>query len=617
MYDITVPFVISSPGFDKAEALSAARRMGAKRVLLSISKLGADNTALFARLKECIDFFNAHGMPVGVWYWAFMTSCGGFVPIRGNNGDSAANSCPLDEAYLEFAADGIRQIAAMGPEMILFDDDLRFGHIDSGFGCVCGSHRRLIARELGVSEPELPEDIFGAAFTGEPNTLRKAVMKSWGFSLENFCRRMRQAVDEADPSVRIGICSCMSVWDTDGTDTFTLAKLLAGGTRPYVRLIGAPYWAAMKAWGNRLQDVVELERMEISWKNIDAEVVSEGDTFPRPRYKVPASYLDIFDTALRFTGEFSGIQKYAFDYVGSVRYETGYSRLPDNGYIDDLISGTSAVGVRIYESMKKLEGAEIYEDTGKVPDLFFSYASKVLSANGIPSVYRGSGCAGIAFGENARRLPPEAFDRPLILDLTAARILAESGRDVGIAEFGGAIKPEYQRYLSRDDFADAYDIDSRAPFAAALRLKDGARTLAEFVCEDGVYPAVFRYGDLIVFSASATPRSEFRDGAFRWPEPVWRNYMLPELLVDEIPDIPASAPGHPDLYVQARMGGGRLVVGVWNCHADAINGLELRAPFDCGDARGTGCAVRIKEGAVVVDRLEAFSYCFICVEIPV
>ena len=46
------------------------------------------------------------------------------------------------------------------------------------------------------------------------------------------------------------------------------------------------------------------------------------------------------------------------------------------------------------------------------------------------------------------------------------------------------------------------------------------------------------------------------------------------------------------------------------------SGLELRVPSDFGAARGTGCSVRKKDGAVVIDRLEAFSYCFICVDIP-
>lgn len=613
MYDITVPFVLNSPGFRREEALRTARKIGAKRILLAIGTLSRDNSALFEKLADTIDYFNSNGMLTGVWYWAFMVDFKGFTPIKGNRGESKANTCPLDPDYLDFAADVVRKIARMKPEMILYDDDFRFGHIDSGFGCICRRHRRLIAEKMSISEPELPEDIFKAAFSGKPDPLRSAVMRSWGESLEGFCRRMRAAADEVNPNMRIGICSCMSVWDTDGTDSFTLAKLLAGGTKPYIRLIGAPYWAPMKAWGNRLQDIIELERMEASWKHIDAEVVSEGDTYPRPRFKVPASYLDIFDTALRFSGGLSGIQKYALDYTGSTDYETGYASLPENGYIDSLTEGCAGVGVRVYEFMNKLENAELNEETDTVPDLFFSWASKVLSANGIPSVYNGTGCAGIAFGENARQLPPEAFTKPLILDITAARLLTGKGYDVGITDFGDRIKPKYQHYIARDEYVDAYDIDSSAPFCRGVTVRPDAEILAEYVCEDGKYPAVFRYKNFIVLTASATPRSELgSDAAFRFPEPVWRNYCLPEIIAKEIPGLPAFAVGHPDLYIQTKQSDNRLVIGIWNCHADATDDLKLTVHDDIKNVRGVRCkATKTSDSGITVGHLPAFSYCFI------
>ena len=39
----------------------------------------------------------------------------------------------------------------------------------------------------------------------------------------------------------------MSSWDIDGTNAYELAKILAGNTKPLVRLIGAPYWAGYLA----------------------------------------------------------------------------------------------------------------------------------------------------------------------------------------------------------------------------------------------------------------------------------------------------------------------------------------------------------------------------------
>ena len=63
--------------------------------------------------------------------------------------------------------------------------------------------------------------------------------------------------------------------------------------------------------------------MEQSW-NGNIETMSEGDQFPRPRTACPASYLEIFDTALRASGDFKGILKYAIDYTSKPGYEDSY-----------------------------------------------------------------------------------------------------------------------------------------------------------------------------------------------------------------------------------------------------------------------------------------------------
>jgi hypothetical protein len=56
-------------------------------------------------------------------------------------------------------------------------------------------------------------------------------------------------------------------------------------------------------------------------KNI--EVLSEGDVYPRPRHKIPANYLEIFDTALRAADCTNGIHKYMLDYTSNAgNYET-------------------------------------------------------------------------------------------------------------------------------------------------------------------------------------------------------------------------------------------------------------------------------------------------------
>ena len=66
--------------------------------------------------------------------------------------------------------------------------------------------------------------------------------------------------------------------------------------------------------------------MESSWtKAGDIEILAEGDAFPRPRTRCPASYLEGFDTAIRASGCTDGILKYGIDYFSNTDYETGYA----------------------------------------------------------------------------------------------------------------------------------------------------------------------------------------------------------------------------------------------------------------------------------------------------
>ena len=98
---------------------------------------------------------------------------------------------------------------------------------------------------------------------------------------------MRESVDSVNTEIRLGTCTCMSSWDIDGISAKDTAYILAGNTKPFLRLIGAPYWAVERNWGNCIQDVVELERMESSWtREEEIEIMAEGDAYPRPRIHI-------------------------------------------------------------------------------------------------------------------------------------------------------------------------------------------------------------------------------------------------------------------------------------------------------------------------------------------
>ena len=56
----------------------------------------------------------------------------------------------------------------------------------------------------------------------------------------------------------------------------------------------------------------------------EIELVTEGDTYPRPRLWVSSSILEGYDMILRADGYTHTILKYMLDYNSSPSYETGY-----------------------------------------------------------------------------------------------------------------------------------------------------------------------------------------------------------------------------------------------------------------------------------------------------
>lgn len=633
MYLLSVPVMLNAKTYDPEKILADLRYAEANRVVLAIDTFTTDRAAgenVFEKLEKAIPFFRKNGYEVAVWAWAFAVSGENtFTPITGFSGrKSADEKCPLDPDFSEFVASRIRRIASMNPDLILFDDDLRLGFHDSGCGCLCERHRAAMG---APSEKELPAaKLFESMFSGKKNPLRSAYLKAAGNSLKAFCRHMRAAVDSVNPNVRLGICSCMSVWDTDGADTYTLARLLAGNTKPFVRLIGAPYWAENKSWGNRLADVIELERMERGWYQplgTDAdpetvtgeiEILSEADAYPRPRFRVPAAYLEIFDTALRADGRLDGIHKYMLDYTSSTAYERGYldKHHADKSFaaaIEASFAGKNAVGVRVYEALHKLEDADFtgeHVTPESVQNLFFSHAARLLAAGSIPSVHHGTGCAGIAFGENARHLPPEAFEKPLILDIRAAKILRELGVDVGLDTLGDAFVPAREYFPDENEYTALYAPPTA--FAYAVTPKSEAKVQSYFETADGAhYPASYIY--------QKADGARFLVYTFRGDtahEEIYRNYMRPRSLAKALEAFGAPLPfvchGNPDLYLLAKGDTSSLAVGLWNCHADSAERIrmQLNEPYAAADF--CGCTGRLDTGGNVlwIDRIEAYGKAF-------
>ncbi len=613
MYKISVPFVLRQIDDYGAEPfIRKLKEIGADIVFLSLGCYEMDKEArekVYASLKENVPLFRQAGFKVGVWVWTFMIrDANDFVHITSPSGRiDREQICPSDKAFCRFAYDYMRNIAASRPDMIMFDDDFRYGFLDCGLGCTCKNHLAYMEELLG--EPVPTGNLSELLFSGGPNKYRSAYLKANGHFFREFARQSRAAVDSVDPTIRLGLCSCMTTWDFDGVSTPELARILAGNTQPFCRLIGAPYWSIRRNWGNRLQDVIELERMESSWCGDDIEILAEGDVYPRPRFICPANVLEGFDMALRASGAVDGMHKYMLDYTADVDYEQGYvirhlKNQPICRQIDACFSGKQPVGVRVYEHMTKFEDMEVpacHAGKDSVEDLFFSHAARMLAAQTIPTVYKGLGTVGIAFGENAKYLDDGALDNGLILDITAAILLEKAGVDVGLAAAGAGCTAAREYFPDRNRYVNA----AGCPYAG-ISVKDGAEVRSWF--EDGGKKRIASY---TYENAAGQKFLVFAFEGCSMSEHAFRQYARGEEIMQFIASLgkklPAAMPGNPDCYMLCRENesGKAVWIGNFSCDDCLYTTVTLDRAYN--EVTFINCSGRLLGDKVEIDAIAPFA----------
>ncbi len=558
------------------------------------------------KLRCAVEFFKSHGFEVAVWMWAFMLDKKlEFTRIHDFGGKEISSfACPTDEKFVEFAADCIEDIARCGVDMIVFNDDLRYGFFSDDMTCLCEKHIRLICDTVG--EELSREELASLIKNGCENKYRDAYLRVNKDSLLNFAYAMRKRVDKVNPLLRMGFCAVMSSWSIDG-DAYDLAAALAGDTKLFVRLIGAPYWASEKSWGNRLQDVIELTRMETEYfRGREVELVAEGDAWPRPRTKCPASLVEGYDTALRATQALDGILKIGLDYTAKVDYEDGYARFharnkPLYKRIEADFSDKMSVGVRVYEYADKFKGMKSPNELGEAynPEmLFFSEAARTLACCGIPTVYKDTDGVGIVFGENARYLPLEALKNGMIMDIAAAAILTGRGIDVGIESVGEKVRVLSEAFLDSGNRIIAFN----SP-AYKVALKEGAEILSTGDIGSGKIPMSFVYKNsnnerfLIINTNPRESETLMRHYA--------RGYQYRDFLGD---DFCASCVGNPDVYLLCSQGDGELAVGVWNFCIDPIMNPIVRLGKEYESIRFINGNGRLCGSTAVLEEISGYGF---------
>ena len=580
-------------------------------------------------LRENISFFEAAGFEVGVWINSLSQGgpiahemrnrIGDFTHICGlGGGEDNDTLCPLDIRFLTSYKSVIRMVSEAGAKIIMFDDDLRLSmHGPVMIGCACPLHLAEFnhrAQKEGLAEHEYTrEELATFLLVGKSTPLRSVWLDLMGDTMKDFCTAMRKTVDEVDPTIRMGHCACLSTWDTDGVDSFTLARILAGNTKPFLRFIGAPYWTDGRPYGTAmgLSSIVDLERMQAAWRDEyapDIEIMSEGDVYPRPRYKVPSSYLEAFHQALT-ADRFPDILKYMLDYYHDPDYETGYIRrhsaaknLRDN--ISEAFQDTAPAGVYVFETMRKLADMDC---TGYV-EWPLSYrlmpsAVNFTEAMGVPVSFIRSPFTKVAViaGENAKYASDNLCRMPLVLDAKAALILTDRGFDIGLRTSVQMNKPESERFS--DGRAIPVDTDGR--FYRLTAVKEAA---ADSYYSDGS-PAVYRYersdgGPVIVYA--------FDFDTVSMSSVMIRNYCRQEQFFRLLPVQLIQMKKEPGAYLITRKTDDKLVVGIWNFGTDMLlpESILLDGVYRSVSGIGTTKAALDLDGESVILEDMIPPYCF-------
>ncbi len=579
MYKISVPittFVLKTYGPEKV--LDELKHLDCERVFLCPNSAGIFNEKRkeeFELLKKYCRFFQKHGFEVGMWIWTyyFKGECT-YMRLTSPFGQkSATQICATDSEYQKIIGAILQDGAKCGFDLIMFDDDFRYGFHDIGFGCCCENHLRMISESLGESVSL--EAIKPFLLSGGKNKYRDAFVQANAQAYVDFAKAMRKYVDEVNPDLRLGFCACITSWDLDGTTPDQIAKLLAGKNQPFYRLIGAPYWGAQRCWGTRLAENIEIERLEASVRtDKEIEIFSEGDTYPRPRFRVPASYLEGFDTALRAAGCTDGILKYALDYTSDPAVETGYRKAHEKSRdlymkINEVFGDKKSVGVRVWNKTAKYADMTIpkkKENSCSIEDMAFSPSVKMLTACSLPITYGDDFTAGVAFGEDVKAVPASCLSSGLILDLRACEILSEQGVDVGLEKIGEYRMTETEHFLKPNNYVH---LDADSEFRT-VKLKPQSAVESEFLCDGAAYPASYRYTNadgqrffVLCFDAYFNSESLYRT----YPRAKQLALVCEWLSKSKIP---AVCFGNPDLYIQVKLNGNRLAVGLWNFSADEI-----------------------------------------------
>lgn len=367
-----------------------------------------------------------------------------FQAMVGANGqESHGCFCPLDPDFRQYLLDILSTLAAADIPLILLDDDFRINyHMPAvDIGCFCPLHIQRFNQQYGTAFTR--EELADRVYRNIGDT-RTQFMESVGSSMLDLAKEMEQAVHSVNPNTRIGVATAMIHYSTEGYDIRKLAKTLAGPTRPYLRVFGAPYHVK-----NNLAQlgytIDTAKHLAAYLDGDDIEIIGEGDTYPHTRFFTNKTTLQTYLLASRCSGV-RNMLHYPFPFAASPNYETCYVATakelrPTMALLDKLLpESISPVGIAPVLSHGNFTNIPITPNMTKRERVWPDepVALKALTQFGIPTApYRHDESLPVLLsGHNACNYTPELIndllDRGAIIDASAASWLLEQGYDIGL-----------------------------------------------------------------------------------------------------------------------------------------------------------------------------------------
>lgn len=616
MFKLSVPISTKTINKDNREIyLKQIREAGVDRIFLC--GVGEPVEEIPERIVENVRFFKDNGYDVGIW----LASIGhGFVLIGAADAEEKFSqietikgekmhhaNCPMDAEFRTYFAQFVAKLAKTGADIIMLDDDFRMSQREEDVSCACPLHLKRIGEILG--EDITREKLFPSVVSGEANKYRDAFLQAQEEGIMLLAKEIRTQVDKESSHVTVCTCTSLSPWNVGGYDVIEVSRILAGKNKPILRLTGAPYWTSSGRF--TLPASIEEARMLASFcKNSGIELMCEGDTYPRPRYICPASYLELYDTAIRADGGYDGILKYMFDYVAGPEFETGYLKYHSDyreyrEMISEWFSGGANAGVRVFSYPHTMKDADL--DLSSLEAWSpISIDGAMLANNGIPTVYHGEGICNSVFGENARKYDFSELKNGTILDAVSAIILTQRGIDVGIKSYADLTRQPVN-YLCTNDPTFKSFIRYADARILSTELQDGAKSVLYMTQKEKQIPMAYTYENangerFLVFLFEG---DSLRTWTATNNSMVTKNPATADVLIKALPwvarrELPAYCTGNPELMLICKKDTNSLTVTLFNCFADALANPVIILDEAYTNIECTGCEAQIVDKSVIL-----------------